>query len=231
LQRDEERADGGSGLVRVDLLQLADNPVALCIECASAVKQCLLRLLIGIGQVGFLHIAKIDQFLDLADGVDEAIHVAPMLLVGAHCVGKGLCILGSDDYSYLYSDSYLRTPGYLLDGKLYNLPIATGGGMYMFYNKDAEVWVISVSSGSSAAGCSAGVSSALVSVFASAASAAGVSVVLGAASFAAQAAKDSSMASARSMQRIFCIFFISGSPFHLFGAFGSFCYDCKAVHP
>ena len=94
-QRDEERADGGSGLVRVDLLQLADNPVALCIECASAVKQCLLRLLIGIGQVGFLHIAKIDQLLDLADGVDEAIHVAPMLLVGAHCVGKGLCILGS----------------------------------------------------------------------------------------------------------------------------------------
>ncbi len=44
--------------------------------------------------------------------------------------------LTANDYSYLYSDSYLRTPGYLLDGKLYNLPIATGGGMYMFYNKD-----------------------------------------------------------------------------------------------
>ena len=41
--------------------------------------------------------------------------------------------LTANDYSYLYSDSYLRTPGYLLDGKLYNLPIATGGGMYMFY--------------------------------------------------------------------------------------------------
>ena len=37
--------------------------------------------------------------------------------------------LTANDYSYLYSDSYLRTPGYLLDGKLYNLPIATGGGI------------------------------------------------------------------------------------------------------
>lgn len=43
--------------------------------------------------------------------------------------------LTDNDYSDIYSDSYLRTPGYLLDGKLYNVPIATGGGTFMFYNK------------------------------------------------------------------------------------------------
>lgn len=44
--------------------------------------------------------------------------------------------LTENDYSNIYSDDYLRTPGYLLDGKLYSMPIATGGGSFMFYNRD-----------------------------------------------------------------------------------------------
>lgn len=43
--------------------------------------------------------------------------------------------LSANDYSDIYDDSYLRGPGYLLDGKLYNVPIATGGGTFMFYNR------------------------------------------------------------------------------------------------
>lgn len=44
--------------------------------------------------------------------------------------------LTDNDYSNIYSDDYLRTPGYLLDGKLYSMPIATGGGTFMIYNRE-----------------------------------------------------------------------------------------------
>ncbi len=39
------------------------------------------------------------------------------------------------DLTDIYSDEYIYSPGYLLDGKLYGVPIATSGGQFMFYNK------------------------------------------------------------------------------------------------
>ena len=71
------------------------------------------------------------------EDVPDILYFQPVAYANSRLsVADNFVDLTANDYSYLYSDSYLRTPGYLLDGKLYNLPIATGGGTYMFYNKD-----------------------------------------------------------------------------------------------
>lgn len=50
-------------------------------------------------------------------------------------VEKNFVDISDMDFSSIYDDSYIKSPGYLLNGKMYEVPIATGGGCFMFYNK------------------------------------------------------------------------------------------------